>query len=75
MPRGWSQAVLDDAEQWDKRQKLETRKFCLNMRNFAVQVLEHQHRLLREVADSLSLEIFKKHVDTVVCHVLWHSPS
>ena len=41
--------------------KLEQRKFHTNMwKNFfTVWVMEHWHRLLREVVESLSVEIFK----------------
>jgi len=40
--------------------KLKQRKFCLNMRKnfFTLRVMEHSHRLPREVVESPSLEIF-----------------
>lgn len=42
-------------------QKLEHRKHQLNMRKnfYTLRVIEHCHRLLREVVESSSLEIFK----------------
>ncbi|GAB0178077.1 hypothetical protein GRJ2_000273000 [Grus japonensis] len=52
--------------------KLEHRKFHLNMREnfFTVRVTEHWHRLPREVVESPSLEIFKTHLDTILCILL-----
>ena len=42
------------------------RKFSLNIRKcyFTVRVVKHGKRLLREVVDSPSLEIFKAQLDT-----------
>jgi len=34
-------------------------------------VMEHWNRLPREVVESPSLEIFKTHLDTVLCSLLW----
>ncbi|GAB0203126.1 hypothetical protein GRJ2_002778200 [Grus japonensis] len=52
--------------------KLEHRKFHLNMRNnfFTLRVTEHWDRLPREVVESPSLEIFKTHLDTILCNLL-----
>ena len=51
--------------------KLEHRKFCTNMqRNFTVGVTEHWNRLLREVVDSPSLEIFETCLDAYLCSLL-----
>ena len=48
-------------------------KFHLNMRKnfFPLRVTEHWNRLPREVVDSPSLEIFKTHLDKVLCSLLW----
>ena len=53
--------------------KLKHRKFCLNMRKnfFLLRVTEHWNRLLREVVESPSPEIFKTFLDTVLCSLLW----
>ena len=47
---------------------LKHRKVLLNIRKhfFTVRVTEHWHRLPREVVKSSSLEILKKHLDTVL---------
>jgi len=52
--------------------KLMHRKFRLNTRKnfFTLRVTEHWNRLLREVVDSPSLEIFKTHLDMVLCSLL-----
>jgi len=49
------------------------RKFRLNMRKnfFTLRVMEHWNRLPTEVVDSPSLEIFKAHLDEVLCSLLW----
>ncbi|GAB0181641.1 hypothetical protein GRJ2_000629400 [Grus japonensis] len=54
------------------RHKLEHRKFHLNMRKnfFTLRVTEHWDRLPREVVESPSLEIFKTHLDTILCNLL-----
>ena len=48
--------------------KLKHRRVPLNIRKhfFTMRVTEHWHRLPREVVESLSLEIFKSHLDTVL---------
>jgi len=48
------------------------RKFRLNMRKnfFTLRVTEHWNRLPREAVDSHSLEIFKTHLDKVLCNLL-----
>ena len=52
-------------------QKLEYRKFQTNTRkNFFTVRVEHWNRLLREVVESPSLEIFKTHLDTYLCNLL-----
>ncbi|GAB0210093.1 mitochondrial enolase superfamily member 1 [Grus japonensis] len=52
--------------------KLEHRKFHLNMRKsfFTLRVTEHWNRLPREVVESPSLEIFKTHLDAILCNLL-----
>jgi len=52
--------------------RLEHRTFCANMQKnfFTVMVTEHWKRLLREVVESPSMEIFKTHLDTNVCNLL-----
>ena len=47
--------------------------FCLNMRKnfFPLRVTEPWPRLPREVVESPSLEIFKTHLDKVLCSLLW----
>jgi len=55
------------------RHKLKQRKFQLNMRKnfFSLRVTEHWSRLLRGAVTSPSLEIFKPHLDEVLCSLLW----
>jgi len=52
--------------------KLKHRKFRLNMRKnfFTLRVTEHWNRLPRGVVVSPSLEIFKTHLDAVLCSLL-----
>ena len=52
--------------------KREHRRFHLNMRKnfFTVRVTEHWHRLPREVVESPSLELFKTHLDVMLCNLL-----
>ncbi|KFQ15757.1 hypothetical protein N330_07805, partial [Leptosomus discolor] len=52
--------------------KLEHRKFGLNMRKnfFTLRVTEHWNRLPREVVESPSVEIFKTHLDMILCNLL-----
>jgi len=55
----------------DNGHKLKHRKFRLNMRKnfFPLRVTEPWSRLPREVVESPSLEIFKTHLDEVLCNV------
>jgi len=52
--------------------KLKHRKFHLNMGKnfFTLRVTEHWNRLPRAAVDSPSLEIFKTHLDAVLCSLL-----
>jgi len=52
--------------------KLRHRKFRLNMRKnfFPLRVTEHWNRLPRDLMDFPSLEIFKTHLDEVLCSLL-----
>jgi len=54
------------------RHKLEHRKFHLQMRKniSTLKVTEHCNRLLREVVESPSMEIFKTHLDAFLCNLL-----
>ena len=55
-----------------KGHKLKQRKFRLNMRKnfFPLRVMEHWNRLPRGVVESPSVEIFKTHLDKVLCSLL-----
>jgi len=54
------------------RHKLKHRKFRLNMRKnfFSLRVMEHWNTLPKETVESPSLEIFKTHLDKVLCNLL-----
>jgi len=56
----------------DNGHKLKHRKFPLNMRKnfFPLRMTEHWNRLPREVVESPSLEIFKTHLEKVLCSLL-----
>jgi len=53
--------------------KLKHRQLHLNKRKnfFTLRMMEHWNRLPREVVESPSLEIFKTHLDEVLCSLLW----
>jgi len=53
--------------------RLKQTKFQLNMRKnfFPLRVTEPWNRLPREVVESPFLEIFKTHLDKVLCSLLW----
>jgi len=53
--------------------KLKQRKLHLNMRKnfFTLRVTEHWNRLPVGFVESPSLEIFKTHLDVVLCSLLW----
>jgi len=55
------------------RHKLKNKKFHLNMRKkfFTLRETEHWNRLPRGAVESLSLKIFKTHLDKVLCCLLW----
>jgi len=67
-----------DSFQWCSRtgqghngHKLKHRNIHLNMRKiFPLRVMEPWNRLPREVVESPSLEIFKTHLDKVLCSLL-----
>ena len=52
--------------------KLEHSKFHMNIRKsfYTVRVTEHWNRLPTDVADSLSLKIYKTHLDAFLCNLL-----
>jgi len=51
------------------RRSTNTRKMFKNF--FLLGVKDHWNRLPREVIESPSLEIFKTHLDTFLCDLLW----
>ena len=52
--------------------KLRHRKFHLNLRKnfFTLRAMEPWNRLPREVVDSAFLEVFRTHLDEVLCNLL-----
>jgi len=72
--RRMSQTLSSGAQRQDKGQRAQTeaQKFQLKMRkNFStLRLTEHWNRLPREAAESPSLEIFKSHLDKVLCGLL-----
>jgi len=56
----------------DNGHKLKHRKLQLNTRKtfFILMVTEHWNRLPREAMESPSLEIFKTHLEEVLCNLL-----
>lgn len=54
------------------KHKPKHRRFCLKVRKhfFTVRWTEHWHRLLKEVVEALSLEIFKSQLDVVLSNLL-----
>ncbi|GAB0182839.1 mitochondrial enolase superfamily member 1 [Grus japonensis] len=65
-------SVVPGGRTRDNGHKLEHRKLHLHMRKnfFTVRVTEHWHRLPREAVESPSLEIFKIHLDAILCNLL-----
>jgi len=52
--------------------RLKYKRFCPNIRKhfFTVRDTEHWNRLPRQVVESPSLEIFRSHLETVLCNLL-----
>jgi len=55
------------------RHKQKHRNFLLNMRKnfFPLRVTEHWNRMPREAVSSPFLEVFKTHLDMVLCSLLY----
>ncbi|GAB0190298.1 hypothetical protein GRJ2_001495100 [Grus japonensis] len=52
------------------RHEMEHRKFHLRKNFFILRVTEHWNRLPREVVESPSLEMFKTHLDAILCNLV-----
>jgi len=65
-------SVMPSNRTRDNGNKLKLRKFHLNMRKnfFTLRVAENWNRLPSDVVNSPSLEIFKSHLDVVLCSLL-----
>ena len=65
-------SVVSSNRTRDKGHKLKHKKFHLNTRKnfFPLRVMERWNRLPRGVVESPSLEIFKTHLDVVLCSLL-----
>ena len=66
-------SVVPSDRTGDNGHKIKHGKFRLNVRknSFTLRVTEHWNRLPREVVESPSLEIFKTHLDNVLCSLLY----
>jgi len=74
---GPDSSVVPSDRTRDNRHKMKHRKFHLNTRKnfFPLRVTEPWPRLPREAVESPSLEIFKTHLDKVLCSLLLGDPA
>ena len=65
-------SVVPSARTRGNWHKLKHREFLLNVRRnfFTVRVTEHWNRLPREAVEFPYLEIFKTHLDVILCNLL-----